>query len=104
MINLANNRCIRYRNGRDYIQEEIVPMAAKEILNRINSEQGASAEDYWVLANLYSRVNLSDFKLDTVQKSIEKVRYILSKSTDPSSAVKMSKAYQLMMQVFFHKK
>lgn len=29
------------------------------------------------------RANLSDFRLETIQKTIEKIRYLLSKSTTP---------------------
>lgn len=104
LINLTKNKCIRYRNGKDYVQEEIVLMAAKEIITKINSGENVSAEYYWVLANLYNHINLNELKIDTIQKSIEKVRYALQKAEDPASAVKMSEAYKLMMEVFFSKK
>ena len=77
LISIVQNRCIRYRNGRDYVQEEIVPMATKEIIRKINKGEGPVEENYWVLANLYTRINLADFKMDTIQKSIEKLRFCL---------------------------
>lgn len=36
LLNIIRIRAIRYKNGKDYIQEEVVPMAMKEMIRNIN--------------------------------------------------------------------
>lgn len=59
ILKIADCKAIRYKNGRDYIQEEVIPMAMKEILRNINSEKGFLADKFYVLAKLMERANLS---------------------------------------------
>lgn len=69
-MKIAKCKNIRYKNGKDYIQEEVIPMAMKEIIRNINSGQNISAVKFFVLAKLMSRANLNEFRLETIQKSI----------------------------------
>lgn len=79
-------------------------MAMKEILRNINTGKNLCADKFYVLAKLLERANLGDIKIQTIQKSIEKVRFQLTKCSLPSEAEKLSEAYQVLMKQFFSKK
>jgi hypothetical protein len=63
LLKISAIRAIRYKNGKDYIQEEVVPMTIKEIIKNINSGNQLCAEKFYVLAILIRRSNLNDIKL-----------------------------------------
>lgn len=64
ILKIIQCKSIRYKNGKDYVQEEVIPMAMKEIIRNINSNEGQSfcAQKMFVLAKLFSRANLSEIK------------------------------------------
>jgi hypothetical protein len=66
--------CIRYKNGRDYIQEEIIPLVLKAIIKHIN-EGSKKIEHFELLSLALSKSKSSDIKIDTVQKSIEAINF-----------------------------
>jgi hypothetical protein len=67
-------RCIRYRNGKDYIKEEIVPIVLKETLKQINA--GSDRLEHFELLALALTISLPvNIKIDLIQSSIEAIKY-----------------------------
>jgi hypothetical protein len=86
LSSIISTETIKYRNGRDYVVEEIVSMIAKRLLTLINSANLAtpnilSLEMYETLALTLERFKLTDLKIDTIQKSLLKINYEIQIST-----------------------
>lgn len=94
---------IRYRNGKDYIVEEVLPMVLKQIIQIINAKKG-KAVHYEVLAECLSRCKAIELKADLILKSIEKINEEISKSAEPVTVDKLSHCHSIIMRQFFAKK
>lgn len=67
-------RSIRYRNGRDYVREEVVPLILKETIKKIN-EGTTQVEHFELLALSIATVWPTDIKIDIIQNSIEALKF-----------------------------
>lgn len=63
ILKVVRCKSVRYKNGRDYVQEEVIPMAMKEIIGNINSGANYCGEKFYVLAKLMERANLAEIKI-----------------------------------------
>jgi hypothetical protein len=71
-------RCIRYKNGRDYVREELLPLVLKETVKKIN-EGSQKVEHFQLLALALKHYPVIDLKADLIQTSLEAIKYHLSK-------------------------
>ena len=67
-------RCIRYKNGRDYVREEILPLILKETIKKIN-EGSHKIEHYELLALTLKHSWVAEIKIDLIQNSIDALKY-----------------------------
>lgn len=109
LSSIISTETIKYRNGRDYVVEEIVSMIAKRLLTLINSGNLAtpnilSLEMYETLALTLERFKLTDLKIDTIQKSLLKINYEIQISTCEKAITRLSKCFHRIIRVFFRKK
>lgn len=96
-------RCIRYRNGRDYVREEIIPNILKETILKINSST-QQIEHFELLALCLSIFWPSDLKMDLIQNSIEVLKYQITQSKSEEEVFRLSNAHNQVLKKFFEKK
>jgi hypothetical protein len=109
LSSIISTETIKYRNGRDYVAEEIVSMIAKRLFTLINSGNLAipnllSLEMYETLALSLERFKLTDLKIDTIQKSLLKINYEIQISICEKAITRLSKCFDRIIRVFFRKK
>lgn len=82
MKSIIECRCIRFKNGRDYIKEEIIPLILKETIKIINEDK-PNVSHFELLASSFKNSRSADIKVDLIQKGIETLNYEISQAKDP---------------------
>ena len=96
-------RCIRYKNGKDFISEEVTPLVLKAAVQVVN--QGSTrVEHLSLLADSVSHSRCGDLKTDLIQKTLETLNYEISRSECEGKAYKLSEASGKVLDKFFEKK
>lgn len=62
------------------------------------------SESAVLAAKVLKKYNLKNLKSDTIQKTIEKIRFLLAKVEEPLISEKLASAHYTLLQVFFMKK
>lgn len=87
-------------------------MVLKMLFNTINEHKLIDgkqipivvSESAVLAAKVLKKYNLKNLKSDTIQKTIEKIRFLLAKVEEPLISEKLASAHYTLLQVFFMKK